>query len=70
MSRNGDESVCRLDEVYSPGRRRKKNASSIMSAMALVPSAAASTAKAVVVRYKTTWKGMGLTRSGGGSSLW
>ena len=32
-----------------------------MSAIALVPSAAAPPAKAVVVRYKITWKGIGLT---------
>ena len=47
-----------------------KNASMTMVAIALVPSAAAATAKAVVARYKITWKGIGLTWSDGGSSHW
>jgi len=70
INRKGAESFFDAKMVYSTGQSKKKKASMIMSAIALVPSAAAATANAVVARYKITWKGIGLTRSGGGSSRW
>ena len=70
INRKGAESFFDAEIVYSPGRSQKKKASMIMSAIALVPSAAAANANSVVARYKITWKGIGLTRSGGGSSRW
>jgi hypothetical protein len=53
--------------VYSPGRRRKKKARQIISAIALVPCAAdAKAAKAITCCR--IWMGIGFTRLGGGSA--
>jgi hypothetical protein len=53
--------------VYSPGRRRKKNARVIMSAMAWVPMDADG-ADANEATWLKIWTGIGLTRLGGGSA--
>ena len=53
--------------AYSPGRKRKKNAMLIISAVHLMKGHSAASATARMRR--STWTGTGLTLSGGGSSF-
>ena len=53
--------------AYSPGRRRKKNAIQIMSAMAMLRGSLEAVAMAMMRRM--TGMGTGLTLLGGGSAL-
>jgi hypothetical protein len=58
-----------LDEqAYSPGRRRKKKASMVMSAMAWAP--AVLDRRLMLEAMQTTEMGVGLTSQGGESSFW
>lgn len=61
--------VSDLESVYSPGRRRKKNAMMIMSATARSKWLSAGRASAISHNRRMTAMGMGFTLCGGGSSL-
>mmetsp|Transcript_30800 Transcript_30800/g.69101 ORF Transcript_30800/g.69101 Transcript_30800/m.69101 type:complete len:215 (+) Transcript_30800:111-755(+) len=67
VRRKGVDSSADPSTVYFPGRRRKKNAIIIMSAVALLKSWL--DARARYAFERRTWTGMGLTRLGGGSSF-
>ena len=57
------------ESVYSPGRRRKKNAMMIMSATASKKNELGGSSRATVQIRLSTATGMGLTRVGGGSAF-
>ena len=53
--------------MYSPGRKRKKNASAIISAVAWMCGELPELATCMILRI--TWMGIGFTRCGGGSAF-
>jgi hypothetical protein len=61
--------VLALVKVYSPERRRKKNAMQIISAMAWAAEEGLMLLCAAVRTVDTSLMGMGLTRCGGGSDF-